>query len=128
MEAGSDPISTAENSEAPARAALQEAIGRRARELYELRGRVAGHELEDWLQAEAELTRAKVAPVLRRVVVKVGGITCTGEYDPASCDGYKPGDLQKGAPVAIRFEKDKMHIKLPSGEVLEAKIVKVAKR
>ena len=33
----------------------QDAIGRRAYELYLQRGSVAGHELDDWLQAEAEL-------------------------------------------------------------------------
>jgi hypothetical protein len=30
----------------------------RAYELYEQRGKEDGHDLEDWLQAEAELTRA----------------------------------------------------------------------
>jgi hypothetical protein len=34
---------------------LEEQIRRRAYELYEQRGREAGHETEDWLQAEAEL-------------------------------------------------------------------------
>jgi hypothetical protein len=35
---------------------LQQAIQLRALELYEKRGREGGHELEDWLQAETELT------------------------------------------------------------------------
>lgn len=35
---------------------LQEQIRRRAYEIYEQRNRTAGHDLEDWLQAEAELT------------------------------------------------------------------------
>ena len=39
----------------------QEAIGRRAYELYLQRGSVAGHELDDWLQAEAELIAAAAA-------------------------------------------------------------------
>jgi hypothetical protein len=34
---------------------LEEQIRRRAYDLYERRGREAGHETEDWLQAEAEL-------------------------------------------------------------------------
>jgi hypothetical protein len=39
---------------------LQEQIRRRAYELYEQRGRNDGHELDDWLQAESEVTqRAK---------------------------------------------------------------------
>jgi hypothetical protein len=37
-----------------------EAIARRAYELFERRGRVPGHELEDWLVAEAELTGTAV--------------------------------------------------------------------
>jgi hypothetical protein len=44
----------------------EEEIRRRAYELYEARGREDGHDLEDWLQAEAEITamtpRAAAAP------------------------------------------------------------------
>jgi hypothetical protein len=42
-------------------ATLEEQIRRRASELYEARGREDGHELDDWLQAEAEIlsTRRK---------------------------------------------------------------------
>jgi hypothetical protein len=38
---------------------LQEKIRRRAHELYEQRGRDHGHELDDWLQAESEVTQQK---------------------------------------------------------------------
>jgi len=34
----------------------EEQIRRRAHELYEARGRGDGHEVEDWLEAEAEIT------------------------------------------------------------------------
>jgi len=34
-------------------------IRQRAYELYEARGRKDGHELEDWLRAEAEITQKK---------------------------------------------------------------------
>ena len=34
---------------------IQEKIRRRAYELYELRGREDGHDIEDWLRAESEL-------------------------------------------------------------------------
>ena len=37
-------------------AELQEQIRHRAHQLYEERGRQDGHELHDWLQAQAELT------------------------------------------------------------------------
>ncbi len=40
---------------------LQEQIRRRAYELYEQRGKEDGHELDDWLQAESEITRTKTA-------------------------------------------------------------------
>jgi outer membrane protein TolC len=33
-------------------------VARRAYELYETRGREPGHELDDWLQAERELSSA----------------------------------------------------------------------
>lgn len=35
----------------------QEAVARRAYELYQARGGEPGHELEDWLSAEQEVTR-----------------------------------------------------------------------
>ena len=42
---------------------LQEQIRRRAHELYEQRGRDEGHELDDWLQAESEVTQQKAKTV-----------------------------------------------------------------
>ena len=39
----------------------QEKIRLRAYELYEARGHKEGHELEDWLQAESEVTTKPVA-------------------------------------------------------------------
>lgn len=53
-----------ESEKAPTVAAKQgvppsrEEITRRAHEIYVARGQVAGHEMEDWLQAERELTLA----------------------------------------------------------------------
>ncbi len=40
---------------APDPTALEERIRLRAYELYEARGQQDGHELDDWLQAEAEI-------------------------------------------------------------------------
>ena len=42
---------------------LQEQIRRRAYGLYEQRGRDEGHELDDWLQAESEVTQQKAKTV-----------------------------------------------------------------
>ena len=39
---------------------LEPQIRLRAQELYEARGREDGHELDDWLRAEAEITQKKV--------------------------------------------------------------------
>jgi hypothetical protein len=36
---------------------IQERIRQRAHEIYEARGRQDGHELDDWLIAESEVTR-----------------------------------------------------------------------
>ena len=38
---------------------VQEAVGHRAFEIFESRGSIPGHELEDWRQAENELTSAR---------------------------------------------------------------------
>jgi hypothetical protein len=38
---------------------LEEQIQRRAYRLYEARGREDGHELDDWLRAENEITQQK---------------------------------------------------------------------
>jgi hypothetical protein len=42
--------------------ALHEKIARRAFELYEARGRQGGRELQDWLQAEAEVLQEEILP------------------------------------------------------------------
>lgn len=40
----------------PSAEEVQEQIRQRAYELYEARGREDGHELDDWLQAQSEVT------------------------------------------------------------------------
>jgi hypothetical protein len=41
---------------APSQGELEERIRQRAHELYELRGMHNGHDLDDWLTAESEVT------------------------------------------------------------------------
>ncbi len=53
MKSSSDPTPIKPKSQKPAE--LEDEIPRRAYELYEQRGRVDGYELDDWLQAEAEV-------------------------------------------------------------------------
>jgi hypothetical protein len=42
---------------------FHEQIRHRAYDLYEQRGRENGHDLDDWLQAESEMTRVKAKAV-----------------------------------------------------------------
>lgn len=42
---------------------LREDIRRRAYELYEQRGKNDGHDVDDWLRAESELTRQEKRPI-----------------------------------------------------------------
>jgi hypothetical protein len=47
---------------------LKEQIRRRAYDLYEQRGRADGHDLDDWLQAEAEVARERTKPLAGETV------------------------------------------------------------
>ncbi len=49
----------AENQTEPTPEMLEQ-IRARAHELFEQRGREQGHDLDDWLQAEAEVTQKRV--------------------------------------------------------------------
>jgi hypothetical protein len=83
---------------------VENAIRLRAEKLYEARGRVAGHEVEDWLQAEAEILRElQCFPKLARVAVHFEGATYIGEYDAQHCDGYTRGEFRAGTPVELPF-------------------------
>jgi Protein of unknown function (DUF2934) len=106
---------------------MEQAIRRRAQEIYEAHGRTPGHEVEDWLRAEAEVQREVTAALQRRtayIVVNVAGVTYTGEYDPASCGGYQPGEFGAGQPLHVRFEQDRMYIARPNRAELATRLVK----
>jgi uncharacterized protein HemX len=53
---GHSPILTAKTLAIEPSQSLEEEIRRRAYELYEERGSEDGHDLDDWLRAEAEIT------------------------------------------------------------------------
>jgi hypothetical protein len=53
------PTSPAEIQATKSLVDVQDQIRRRAFELYELRGREEGHDLDDWLQAESELAQLR---------------------------------------------------------------------
>jgi hypothetical protein len=105
--------------------AKQEAIRLRAAEIYERNGRKAGHDVQNWVQAEAEIQReyeARSAPKAA-VVVNVEGVRYVGEYRLSSADGYEPGEFASGEPVPVRIDGDKMYVKRPNGRELETQIV-----
>ena len=108
-----------------ASAELQEAIRRRAEDIYIRNGRIPGRDAENWAQAEQEIRQESADASTRRtaVVVTVNGVKYVGEYDAASCGGYTPGEFGSGARVPVRFEGDKMFVKRPNGVELETRIV-----
>ena len=55
MKKSEKPLAEVSTSELAFASVTEEAIRARAYELYEQRGRVDGHALDDWLTAEAEL-------------------------------------------------------------------------
>lgn len=104
---------------------LHEAIGRRAREIYEKSGRIPGRDLENWVRAEAEiLHERKEVAHKSAVVVRVNGVQYVGEYRPALADGYAPGEFAKGDLVPVRFEGDQMFVRRPNGKELATRIVR----
>ena len=104
---------------------LHELIRLRAEEIYVRNGRVAGHDLENWAEAEREILQEQQAYSRRNaVVIKVNGVKYVGAYSRASSDGYAPGEFQAGVPVPVRFDGDKMFVKRPNGKELETTIVR----
>ncbi len=104
---------------------LQEAIRRRAEEIYIRNGRVSGRDVENWKQAEQEiLLEAEMPPGHAAIVVKVNGVQYVGEYQPEFSDGYVPGEIGTGSSVTVRLEGEKMFVRRPNGRELETRIVK----
>lgn len=107
--------------------AVHDAIVRRARELWEQRGRVDGHADEDWAQAEAEVRQQLAQPKVASpafLAVKANGYVYTCRYDRNS-DIYQPGDLVAGEAIRLRIDGDKLYLKVRDRE-LETTIVRRA--
>lgn len=107
----------------PAPIPMQEAIRRRAEEIYVRNGKVPGRDIQNWMQAEQEILTESSQPRKNAVVVKVNGARYVGEYDREAAAGYTPGEWTPGAPVQVRFEGDKMFVKRQNGKELETKVV-----
>jgi len=116
--------SSSPDSQASTPPDLQAAIRRRAEEIYVRNGRIPGRDLENWAQAEQEITRELASPARRTaVVVRVDGRQYIGEYTPEMAAGYAPGEFGAGAQVRVRFDGDKMFLARPNGTELETTIV-----
>jgi hypothetical protein len=105
-------------------AALHEAIAHRARELWELRGRVDGHANEDWVQAEAEVRKRFSQPrVASPAFLSVKGqrFVYTCRYD-RNCTDYRPGDIAPGQIVQFRVAEGKLYLKVRDDRELETLI------
>jgi len=102
-----------------------EAVRRRATDLYHLSGDIEGHDLDNWTQAEAELLRECASFSRRRaVVINLGGIVYTGEYECSVAHDYSPGEWKEGDAVPVRLIGDKLYLKRPNGRELETTVVK----
>jgi hypothetical protein len=111
-------------SPVPRSSELQDAIRKRAEEIYVRKGRIPGRDLENWTQAEAEIVRERGNSMRRTaIVVDVDGVQYVGEYASESSAGYQPGEFGLGQDISIRFEADKMFLKRPNGKELETTIV-----
>ncbi len=103
----------------------REAIRRRATELFQQRGEIEGHDLENWCQAEAEILRESATQAVRRaVVINLDGVVYTGEYESASAEDYTPGEWTPGDPVPVRLAGDKLYLRRRNGRELQTTIVK----
>jgi len=104
---------------------IQEAIRRRATELYHRNGALEGHDAENWYQAEAEILREiETNPVRRAVVVNLEGVVYTGEYEATTAEGYAPGEWKPGDPVPVRIDGNKLYLRRPNGRELQTTVVK----
>ncbi len=104
---------------------VQDAIRRRADELFRRDGEAPGRDLEHWCQAEAEIIREfSLQQARSAVVVSVDGVVYTGEYDSANADGYTVGEWKAGDPVPVRMEGEKLFLRRRNGHYLETIIVK----
>lgn len=104
---------------------LHDAIRRRAEEIYVRNGKIAGRDVQNWIQAEQEILSEAAERSSRRtaVVVNVEGVRYVGEYEAESAAGYTPGEFAAGDPVPVRFEGGHMYIKRPNGRELKTTLV-----
>src|SRR5579863_3737103 len=103
---------------------LLDAIRRRATELYQRSGGLAGHDAENWYRAEAEILREEARLARPAVVVNIDGVVYTGEYESDSAAGCTPGEWKPGQPIPVRLAGDKLYLRRPNGRELQTTVVK----
>jgi hypothetical protein len=119
-------MSVLAESPAMTEAEVQQAIVRRARELWEKRGRIDGHANEDWTQAEAEIREQLAASrdaSSAFLAVKCHAFVYTCRYD-RNCVAYRPGDFAPGDPIRFRVTDGKLFLKLTDSRELETTIIR----
>jgi len=120
-----NPHSDSLTSQAPlSETNLHEAIRRRAEEIYIRNGKIPGHDVRNWTQAEDEIRREFQNSDRRTaVIVKVNGVQYVGEYRAETADGYAPGEFPPGSSVLVRLDGNKMMVKRSNGKILETEVV-----
>jgi hypothetical protein len=87
-------------------AELQEQIRSRAYEIYEQRNRAEGHDLDDWLQAEAELTGTKTQQSLDQWVAYDGWHCTTAAWQTRHIATTVLALRGAGLPASLSFYCD----------------------
>lgn len=104
---------------------MQDAIRRRATELFRRSGSIPGHDLENWCQAELEVLKEQATHLVHpAVVIRFEGVLYTGEYEAASAGGYTPGEWKPGEHVPLRLEGNRLYLRRRNGSELETTIIK----
>src|SRR5438270_13300781 len=86
--------------ECATRSDLHELIRHRAEEIYVQRGRMPGHDVENWAEAEREILDELNAQSRRHaVVIKVNGAQYVGEYSTEHSGSYATGEFEAGGSV-----------------------------
>ena len=102
----------------------QEAIRRRAEEIYFESGEIPGRDLENWKQAEQDVRLQHEGSKPRRaIVVKVEGVEYVGEYENHTAEDYSPGEFSRGESIPVLIDGDRMLVRRPNGRTLETRIV-----
>lgn len=100
---------------------MHDAIRGRAEEIYIRNGRIAGRDVQNWIQAEQEILSEAAERSSRRsaVIINVGGVRYVGEYEAESADGYTPGEFAPGEPIPVRFDGEHMFVQRRNGRELK---------